>query len=287
MSVIGCSEEYRVCNPNNGVCTPKMGNYQLQHALMANTDGLELNARQNVTAYRTVIASSSSSIYHATHTRGGGALRANEGVSQLSQSALPNNQWHIEVGAWFDAGLSRLQALIQEYVTNPSNLVPGSYLMRFDEVPGNIWWEQCYSQLVNDSTDSSSFSVLGLAVLFIAGGLIILASLTMDTVIGFIQNKTKHGAHARMEWIIHDKLQMQRMLYRDMGLGVWHEGTQKIPVTAGRENWQCFPGPAERELDDEDVNRRASGGSDDGAGVQLVGEEHYVADGNKGWRSDA
>lgn len=282
VSVVGCSEEYQICNPSNNKCTPKLGNYQLQQAMVANKDGLGLNAMQNATAYRLAIATTHSSIYYATFSRGAGALRAGETVSQLSQAPLPSNQWHIEVGSWFDAGLARLQALTQEYVTNPANLVPGSYLDRFEATPGNAWWEACYAQYIKGSPGTTSFSVVGLVLLLAVGGIIILISLTIDTVVGYIQSKTGVGEHKRTEWLVNDKLHMQRLLLKELKLGQWYDGLdKKIPVTINGE--QRFAGPAEKEVNSPGMMQHGEDGKFDGSNVQLVQEQHIYANGEKGW----
>lgn len=282
VSVVACSEEYQICNPSNNKCTPKLGNYQLQQAMISNEDGLGLNAKQNATAYRLAIATTHSSIYYATFSRGAGALRAGETVSQLSQAPLPSTQWHVEVGSWFDAGLARIQALTQEYVTNPANLVPGSYLDRFEAVPGNAWWEACFAQYVKGSPGTTSFSVEGLVVLFVLGGIIIFTSLSIDTVVGYIQTKTGFGEHKRMEWLVNDRLHMQRLLLKELKLGQWHDGLdKKIPVTINGE--QRFSGPAEKEVNLQHMARDGGDGRFDGSNVQLVQEEHIYANGEKGW----
>lgn len=128
----------------------------------------------------------------------------------LSQRYLPPNQWHIEVGSWFDAGLARLQQRTQEYATGPANVPRGSYILTPNptflvDVP---YRAMCHSQLVNDSSDTMSFSVLGMSILFGVGAMIIFTSLTIDTIIGWIQLRLQKGLHARTEWLVSDKLEM-------------------------------------------------------------------------------
>ena len=94
------------------------------------------------------------------------------------------------------------------------------------------WVNFCYSQIVNDSSDTMSFSVLGLVLLLGIGGIIICVSLTVESVVGYIQQKTGRGSHARMEWMTNDQLQMQRLLFSEMRLGQWTEDpNEKIPTT--------------------------------------------------------
>lgn len=279
VTVLGCAESYRVCNPVNGVCSPRQGSWQLEQSFLNNKDGLNFNLRQNATAFRIVLSVAYSSVYHATNSRGGNALRASEMVSDLEQAALPNNQWEVEIGAWVDTGLARLQALIEGYVTNPSNIVPGSKLVPFTPaVRANTYYDMCFDQLVNDSSNSMSFSVVGLAILFILGGIIILLSLILDTLAGYIQQKLGHGLHARMEWLVNDKLQMQRMLHSQLKLGQWHDVVEKVPITVGYGDHK-FMGPAEHELLAQRYDHGEVMGQD-GSGVQLVEQEQ---EGKGGW----
>ena len=267
VNVLGCTEQYRVCNPDNGVCTDNLGVMQTQNAVSENGKGLRLNAAQTATAIRLIGALQVSTVYYQTFTRLGGALRATEKLSGLTQRFLPANQWHIEVGSWFDTGLARLQQRAQDYATGPSTTPRGGMILKPDtqthpeDAP---WLAMCYSQLVNDSSDTMSFSVVGLAVLFGIGAIIIFWSIIMDTIVGWIQLKTGAGLHARMEWLTNDKLQLQKLLHEEMRLGTWHDGT-RLPVTPKD---QKFMGPADKHVN------LALNQNEDGAGAQLV-NEHF------------
>lgn len=271
ISLLGCTEQYRICNPVTNVCTDRLGLMQLQTTFNENDDRLSLNDLQNATAARTLLALQVSSIYYATFTRLGGALRATETLHGLQQQYLPPTQWHIESGSWFDQGLARLQQRIQEYATGP-NVVPiGSYLVRPnpDLFPGDKpWLAMCYSQFINDTTNTMSFSVVGLTVLFGLGLIIIASSLLVDTIVGWIQTRFNIGLHAWAEWHVNDKMQMQRLLHEATGLGHWKDGWfSTVPVTATPD---VFPGPGERHL-----RRRTTEMNDGrGAAVELV-NEHF------------
>ncbi|KAK4926787.1 hypothetical protein LTR66_016325 [Elasticomyces elasticus] len=201
------------------------------------------------------------------NTRGGQALRATDTLFNLDQAPLPNNQWHIETSSWFNAGLAQLQAKIQEYATGPSNIVPGSYNWQPNDPVSKA---MCYSQLINDTT-SMSFSVLGMGILFGLGGLIICLAMCIDTIVGWIQMKTGRGLHGRMEWLMNDRLQMQRLLYVAIGLGAWRDDpSAKIPMVIGREK---FPGVAEQYLSGVGRHDTVLDDKDhDGADAQLVQE---------------
>ncbi|KAK5946636.1 hypothetical protein PMZ80_000779 [Knufia obscura] len=269
VSVLGCSEQYRICNPENNKCTDNQGLMQLQGAFTANEGGLDANDMQAAIIQRLLGALQVSTINDATSTRLGAALRASESLDGLRQRYLPTNQWHIEVGSWFDEGLARLQQRTQEYATGPANVPRGSYVLAPNpNITADIPFRaMCYSQLVNDSSDTMSFSVVGMAVLFGVGGLIIFTSLTIDTIVGWLQLKLRKGLHARTEWLISDKLEMQRLLYGEMQLGQWDD-SKRLPVTLKK---QTFVGVADRHLSGM---LKGQGSFEDGADAQLV-EEHF------------
>lgn len=282
VTVLGCSEQYRICNPVSSVCTPFLGSFQLMNALAANQDGLDFTFRQNATAYRLAALNMLTSQYEINHDRSGGSLRATETVNFLTQVSLPPNQWQIEVSAWFDTGLAKLQALTQELAANTANPMPGSRVVSYSASRSyGVFYDFCYSQLVSDSSGSTSFSVLGLIILFVIGGAIILMSLIIDTIIGFIQKKTGKGLYAHMEWIVSDRLHMHMMLMRELRLGQWSNGAvQKIPTTVGGVH--KFLGPAEIELRTQGYTHGREGDT----GAQLVEHENVHAQDGKGWHRE-
>lgn len=271
VNVLGCTEQYRVCNPTNNKCTEKLGVMQFQRTLVENDDNLQFNSLQNATAYRLVLALQVSSVYHQTYTRLGGALQASDSLQGLDQAYLPPTQWHTEVGAWFDTGLARLQQKSQEYATGPTIVPDGSYVLHpnvtlhAEDAPYKV---MCYSQVVHDSSNSMSFSIAGLAILLILGSIIIFAGLTIDTIFGWLQVRFGRGLHAHTEWQVNDTLCLQMLLHEEMKLGKW-DGSGRLPVTRSNER---FVGPADAQVD------ILLGGQDtkleNGDEVALV-EEHF------------
>lgn len=78
----------------------------------------------------------------------------------------------------------------------------------------------------------TSFSVLGLVIILSLGGLIILLSYTIEFVVGWIQTWKKIGTYQRLEWIINDTLQLQRLAHEELGFGSWTKGAAECPITA-------------------------------------------------------
>ncbi|RVX70100.1 hypothetical protein B0A52_06272 [Exophiala mesophila] len=247
---LGCAEQYRVCNPQTDACTPYLGVTQLHDSLFESApEGLDFSTIQRATIFRMIHSLQVSTVYYATFTRLGSALRASETLSALTQRYLPPNQWHIEVGSWFDAGLARLQLRVQEYAAGPASVPRGSTISRPDRL--NIadlpWYAMCGSQLVNDASTTMSFSVLGMSILLCLGVLIIFTSFSIDTVVAWIQLKLSKGLHPRMEWLVTDRLVMQQLLYQEMGQSHW-DVSLVVPVTTRPDK---FVGVATRELERE------------------------------------
>jgi len=238
VSVLACAEQHRVCNPTNGVCTKPVGVDQLLPVAVAADSGLNFNLVQQGTIDRIAYAADFTSVYYATYTRMQSALRAQETVTQLDQAPLPANQWMIEVGSWFDDGLARLQQSVQEYATGPTNIAAGSYLWQPGK-DGNLIQEAlCYSQRINDTQDTMSFSVLGIAIVFIIGGIILATSLIIDSAVGWLQKKFHTGLHARRSWMVDDKLQLQKMIFQELHMGNWSTTKEeKVPTTKFRERF--------------------------------------------------
>ena len=223
---ISCSERYKICNPNNVQCTPWNGIMGLYNS--SRHIGLS-QIQANETA-RVILAAQVSAVYYQTFTRGGAALRALELASGLVQQSLPCNQWEIEVSSWFDAGLSRIQHIIQEYATGPTNIIKGSALQRPSDLQDATSQRMCDNQLIKDPGDSTSFSIIGLVVVFVVGGFIIVTSLALDPIVGWSQERFHVGEHKKLSWQLDDKLQQQRMLLGGVGLGAW-EGARGFPTT--------------------------------------------------------
>jgi hypothetical protein len=226
---IACTETYEVCNPKNNKCSGLVGSLQLMDA----SKPLSLNAVQSGVTGRIALASQLTSIYTQTYTRMTGALRASETAAGLTQLPLPANQWEIEVSSWFDTGLARLQNELQSYATGPTNITPGSKLWQPADAVSHA---MCYAQLVNDDGRTTSFSLFGLVVIFAVGGVIIGTSLVLEAIVGWIQSAVHKGEYKKLNWLLDDKLQLQRMLLEGVGHGTW-EGAMSFPTTTCKKEF--------------------------------------------------
>ncbi|KKY19192.1 hypothetical protein UCRPC4_g04566 [Phaeomoniella chlamydospora] len=228
VSVIGCVEQYQVCQPDQGTCT----------ALDATSSLLSNAAHGSVSFYKIQIGAierifailASMQIYNIMVGRGASGLQVRNTLANLEQGALPNNQWEIEVLGWARTALARLQEAILEYPSQATTNIPGSYIYKPTD-----WVSEamCHSQLVRQTNGTISFSVLGLSIILVVGFLIIALSLCIESVTGHIQTRYLKSCRFRwLDWILDEKFQLQRMMYEaaDMG-GEWKNVTDEIPTT--------------------------------------------------------
>lgn len=90
---------------------------------------------------------------------------------------------------------------------------------------------QCKSQKVRSPNGTISFSVLGIVIILIVGTLLVLTDLLLDVIMGFMRRKLHWKDHKRFQWILDEKLQLQRLAFEESGQGQWSRGTDAVPVT--------------------------------------------------------
>lgn len=66
----------------------------------------------------------------------------------------------------------------------------------------------CHSQTFRSSGEVQSFSLLGIVIILSVGGLIILVSLWLETVVGWVQRRWGRGEAKRSQWENDEKLQL-------------------------------------------------------------------------------
>lgn len=234
---IACTNTYRICDSNpTGRCTHSVGVRGITKAV---NEQLDLNNMQLAIVYRISLALMVSSMASQVSARTSAAIRATDSVHNLIQTSLPADQWEVEVTSWFEASLARLQFLMQEYATGPAFVPEGSHVSRIGLGDDDASLDMCYSQMINDTLGTTSFSILGLSIMFSIGGFIILLSLVIDTIIGWLQTLFRKGLTKKQAWLQDDKLQMQRVMLERAGLGTW-ESRNGFPVTMNHEEFKPF-----------------------------------------------
>lgn len=244
VTTMGCAEQYKICNPNNGKCSDATGVNQMIMWLAYNNAKINLNTIQQAIALRVISgALASGSIGSIVFAMADNALQAKDVlVGGTMSQGLPSNQWQKEMEGWYNKGLADLQRKIVEFATGPQNVVSGSHIYKpWEEDTSSlaiIQHAMCESQMINDSTDSVSFSLVGMIVLFAVGFVVLFISLIIDSVVGWIQSRWHIGEHARLCWLLDDKLQLQRFLNQELGHGQWNDEPGAMPSTTSD---QAFP----------------------------------------------
>jgi hypothetical protein len=89
----------------------------------------------------------------------------------------------------------------------------------------------CYSQKVQLTDGTISFSILGLSIILTVGFMIIFTSIFLATIVGYIQRKFHKREHAWLSWLLDDKFQLQRMAFEEARMGDWQRLSDIVPVT--------------------------------------------------------
>ncbi|KAJ6118174.1 hypothetical protein N7471_014051 [Penicillium samsonianum] len=237
-----CVDQHQFCNPslwndsNVDSCTTLTGANSLVGAL----DTIGYNPRQLATANRIQHILLTDSVYFSIGGRASSALQANSQVYKLLQAPLPDNQWVIEVKSWFTVSLAILQHAIVEFASGPTNLPPEA---RIITPTANGWPIMCKQQKVPNPGTYQNFSILALSLIFGIGAIILLLSWTLEPSINKWREKHDPVNHKRLQWILDNKLQLQRMAYEYANIGQWEKKGEGVPVTVLNGQRKIFKFP--------------------------------------------
>ncbi|KAL9616822.1 MAG: hypothetical protein Q9160_008345 [Pyrenula sp. 1 TL-2023] len=160
---------------------------------------------------------------------GANSLRATANLFQGLQGPLPSDQWQQEVLSWESTALAHIQRMVVEAVTGPSDISVRQYVQRnVSDIE-----DFCIDQMIR-STAYTCFSVLGLVITLVLGGLMIIMSNFIEPLCAFLDRRKKY-TYQRLEWISNETLQLQRMVHEELGLGTWSKTTSRVPVTENDE----------------------------------------------------
>ena len=220
VNVMGCIDQHQFCNPATGNCTELTASDPVFRAIPT----IGLNEAQTATATRLGVSGLLMSTYFSVEPRGVSAFRASETIHDVVQIALPDNQWILEVSSWFGVSLARLQQKAVQYATGPSYDIEVEKPRTKEEI------NMCKNQIIRSPGGTISFSVLGLCIIFIIGGILIVTSLVIDTLVGFIRRQLDWKKYKSLQWTLDEKLQLQRLAYEEAGQGHWDGCSGSVPV---------------------------------------------------------
>lgn len=89
------------------------------------------------------------------------------------------------------------------------------------------------------STAYANFSIFGLSLIFVIGGIIIitnylLESFFLDSVFHCFKNRHLEARYQKLEWYMNGTLQLQRLAHEQLGYGDWAKCDSEMPVTESK-----------------------------------------------------
>lgn len=101
----------------------------------------------------------------------------------------------------------------------------------------------CRSQLIRNSGQVQSFSMLGIVLILTLGGFILVTSVTMESIVGKLQRRFGVGEVRLLNWVMDEKLQLIAMSEQaDMSTEEVSKSLSEttvnasVPVTTDEEN---------------------------------------------------
>lgn len=234
VSVVGCTEQYAICNPNRKVnnCTSFDG----QNALLSNIHSVGLSQDQYVTAVRMVYMIADGTTYSSVDGIGPDALQVWDEVHDFVAPGVPANQWQVEMQGWLETTLSKWQAYMVEYAHNTGSKgahghvgypISNSSLQK-------IWENQCRNQKISNVGAYQNVSIFGFAFTWATGGMLILLSWVLKFFVKRYdkgsKRKNRPGTiERRVAWNIDGKFQQQRIALQSAGYCGLVGGEDDVP----------------------------------------------------------
>ena len=222
VGVLACADQYQFQNPANGRSTSLTS----MAGLVTETERLEFNKLQNATLLSLYYSANYQQTVYSVYSQGPRALRASDSLlgSDVVSPGLPKNQWQIEATQFFSISMAKLQQMMINYAAGPPHAYDGMVFVNGNEA-------LCGMQKIRGNNGFLSFSVLGVAIILVLGGLLIFISLVLDSAIGSLRQRFNWDDHKRLQWAVDEKLQLQRLAFEGAGQGRWKGGVNSIPTT--------------------------------------------------------
>jgi hypothetical protein len=175
VNIMGCIDQYTMCNPQTSKCSPPSALADLQR----NYKALDMNERQSATALRIVVLLLNANTYSNTYATGDTALKASDKALGEVSTGLPDDQWITEIKGWFEIGLAKLQALTVQYVANTDNEAEIGFVgfPDIDDQLRQALLDQCASQKVKSGDGLQNLSLTGIIVVAVLGGVLLIIGL--------------------------------------------------------------------------------------------------------------
>lgn len=233
VSVLGCVDQHQWCSAVEKPGRPQCSGLESLNTLFSDTAMFTGNHRQLATANRIYNSIWLSNMWYVVDSRGVAALKASESVFEIFQHNLSDTQWTVEVSGWFNTALAKVQQALVEIAVGPNLQNNTEFLITAPTSSYDL--DLCYEQVVRSSGQYVNFSVLGISLIVAFCTFFIWLSFVIDTATGWVQRWLKKGEDRRLQWLLEDKLQLQRMAYVGANQGKWVGHAESVPVMTEAE----------------------------------------------------
>lgn len=248
VTVMACTQQWQLCD-NDQVsgeesdhCTALMGYRQLKSQLLANSTEITLNARQNTTAQRILLAATQSSFYYMVYSLSNVAsipLKAKDMVYSPSATNFPSTQWHTEITYWMSLIVNYFQQANLDYSTgqfaaSTDYIAPTTRSNSTSPDPEqDAAYALCQNQMINTDV-YRNFNFFAMLLLVVICLIITVAGLVIEDLVGYLRQRKLQfsGANSRQDmWIANSDLDMLRRIDELKNGTRWTLSKNGFPVT--------------------------------------------------------
>ncbi|KAF2108321.1 hypothetical protein BDV96DRAFT_652889 [Lophiotrema nucula] len=235
-AVLGCTTTQIVCNPDLPADKNCMN---IQQHWLAGETWVNLTTLWPKKAHHAAIRAaiipmlgdqSYPDPYYSTPGLGSALLSRSSLFGPVQTDEIQDDRWKIEMEYIFQANLASIQWQLV-------NAAGGSLFWNYNVEICTIAMpceKQCKNQKIK-SQSYYSFSILGLSIILILGGIIMLTSFYIEELSNGIakvfSRNSPESTYARLEWKTTTTLQLQRQAHEALGIGTWSKTADSIPVT--------------------------------------------------------
>ncbi|KAL9625615.1 MAG: hypothetical protein Q9160_000328 [Pyrenula sp. 1 TL-2023] len=230
--VLGCTEQYAICGISQ--CTDLGSLPEIMDQILASR--MKMNKQQTALAVHLTKILAMCRLQLIWNTVDTTFLLADNNLltANIVSAPLPPDQWKKEVANWLRVMRVIIQQLTLDYATGP----PTDAVYIDKPSPGTPEHDLCNSKITK-SSKHSSFSVLGLVIIYVIGGAIIALDLLAPTIHKWLLRK--RNPHVQHSWVQDDFLHLQQRAFEEAGIGTWKEKEKSIPTTEPGTDFKPLP----------------------------------------------